>query len=95
MKILVFISFIFCSSAFACLCTNFIQQGFQNTQNNILPLLKAQISSLKKLKQNIEKVNTAMDEQNNSLDKQNNLLKDEIVRDSELIFYLKQKTQLR
>lgn len=95
MKILIFMSFIFYSNAFACLCTNFIQQGFQNTQNNISPLLKAQINSLKKLKQNIEKVNDTIDKQNNELDKQNNLLKDEIVRDGELIFYLKQKTQLR
>lgn len=95
MKILVFISFIFCSSAFACLCIANITSSFATTTTTIMGFLSAQTTSLANLKQSIERVKKGVDEQNNSLDKQNNLLKDEIVRDSELIFYLKQKTQLR
>lgn len=98
MKKIIFIlliSVIFNTNIFACLCTPFISASFTSSATSFSGFLQAQASSLQILKQSIEKVNTNIKEQNKLLDKENNLLQDEAVRDNELIFYLKQKNQLR
>lgn len=89
------LAFVLSTNAFACLCTPFISESFRITSQTIQASLQAQIVSLQALKRNIEKANENLIDQIQILDKENNVLKAESVRDSELIFYLKQKNNLR
>lgn len=91
----VLISAVFSTNSLACLCTPFMAASFTASATTISGFLQAQVGSLQVLKQSVEKVSANIKEQNNLLDKENNLLQDEVIRDSELIFYLKQKNQLR
>ncbi len=89
------ISIVFGTNVLACLCAPFMTASFTASATTISGFLQAQVVSLQTLKQSVEKVSANINEQNKLLDKENKLLQDEAIRDSELIFYLKQKNQLR
>lgn len=87
--------FIFISNAFACLCTINISTSFTTTSTTIASFLEAQNRSLDLLKKSIEKSSDTIKDQNDYLDKEINLLKDETLMDEKLLFYLKQKNELK
>ena len=53
------------------------------------------IRDRKQLKEEIKKANKEFKEQNDNLNKENNLLKEEALRDAQLIFYLRTKNELK
>ena len=98
MKKILFVSLfsIICiQNAYACLCITFIQSAFNLTGQTIKTSLEAQKSSLDTLKQTIKNTKENVTKQNQTLEINNKILKDEIIRDKELIFYLTQKNNLK
>ena len=98
MKKVLFIPFVlslFLSNAYACLCLSFIQSAFSLTGQAIKASLEAQKSSLDTLEETIKKTKENVKKQNQTLEINNKMLKDEIIRDKELIFYLNQKNNLK
>lgn len=78
-----------------CLCASQMTAFITIATDLITKPLKEQMSSLKKLKKTIKQHNKTMNEQNIQLDKKLNLLKEETVRNREMLFYLKQKNNLQ
>lgn len=98
LKKVLFIPFVlslFLSNAYACLCLSFIQGAFSLTGQAIKASLEAQKSSLDTLEETIKKTKENVKKQNQTLEINNKMLKDEIIRDKELIFYLNQKNNLK
>lgn len=83
------------TNANACLCQPFITSSFSMTESTIKQKLTQQKSALKQLKEEIKKANKEFKEQNENLNKENNLLKEEALRDAQLIFYLRTKNELK
>lgn len=92
---IIFLSGFFATNAYACLCIGFIQASFQATGGIITASLTAQSTALKTLKSSINSLKNEIKDQNEDLEKDNNVMKDEILNDMALIFYLKQKNNLR
>ena len=83
------------TNANACLCQQFITSSFSITASTIKQKLTQQKFALKQLKEEIKKANKEFKEQNENLNKENNLLKEEALRNAQLIFYLKTKNELK
>lgn len=83
------------TNANACLCQLVINTSFSMTESTIKQKLTQQKSALKQLKEEIKKANKEFKEQNDNLNKENNLLKEEALRDAQLIFYLRTKNELK
>lgn len=94
LSIFLFLSLCF-SNTYACLCLSFIQTAFSLTGEAIKASLEAQKSSLDTLEETIKKTKENVKKQNETLETNNKILKDEIIRDKELIFYLTQKNNLK
>ncbi|CAM3313469.1 hypothetical protein [Helicobacter labetoulli] len=78
-----------------CLCYPYIKNSFNSIAEQISSKLSQQESALAKLKNTLKDTNKEFKYQNIFLKKENELMKEEILKDMELIFYLKQKNELK
>lgn len=78
-----------------CLCYPYIKNSFSSLAQSISSKLSQQESALAKLKNTLKDTNKEFSYQNTFLKRENELMKEEIVKDMELIFYLKQKNELK
>lgn len=78
-----------------CFCAAEFTSFAQTAADLIKTPLAAQVKSLKKLKKSIKNHNTTLEEQTAQLDKKINLLKEETLRNKEILFLLRQKNNLQ
>lgn len=78
-----------------CFCAAQFTAFAQTAADLIKTPLAAQVKSLKKLKKSIKNHNTTLEERTAQLDKKINLLKEETLRNKEILFLLRQKNNLQ
>lgn len=76
-------------------CVITITNSFSRTSDELNDLLISQLNSLNSLEKAINEHNKTLDKQDTQLNQKINLLKEENLRNRELLFYLKQKNNMQ
>ena len=83
-----------CFASMNC-CIVTITNSFSRTSDELNDLLISQLNSLNSLEKAINEHNKTLDKQDTQLNQKINLLKEENLRNRELLFYLKQKNNMQ
>ena len=79
----------------SCLCASAIAQSFKDYADEVIKQLQMQQNSLKKLQSSTENTAKKLKEQNTLIKSENELLKDSILKQTNLLFELEKKVSLR
>lgn len=79
----------------SCLCASTIAQSFKDYADEVIKQLQMQQNSLKKLQSSTENTAKKLKEQNTLIKSENELLKDSILKQTNLLFELEKKVSLR
>ncbi|ECQ1290522.1 hypothetical protein ACLRCI_001881 [Campylobacter coli] len=93
-KILFFLLF-FANSAFACLCTGYINSSYSKFQSHIQSKLNNQVKALKELQKSIDTNIQTIKEQIIINEKDNKILENNLLENKRIIFELSKENQIR